>query len=333
MSKYFEMKGLVILFCIFFVCSCRKQEYHYAEGMIYGTYYRVIYEADTDYNREIFAQMNRVNASLSMFDSSSVVSRWNRGETEEVDSLFVHMYRMAEKVYAETDGAFDITVAPLANAWGFGYKQKKFPSAEEIDSIRQWVGMDKLILTGNRLTKTQQETEIDASSIAKGLGVDLVAFYLEGKGVNNYLVDIGGEIKGKGRNSKNQVWRIGIDKPKETNGMDERELQLVLELEEGAVATSGNYRNFYVRDGKKYAHTIDPATGYPVQQDILSSSVYAPTCMEADAYATAFMVMGLEKSKKVVEANPELEACFVYKDNDTLRVWMTDGFNNWVVKK
>lgn len=314
------------------ITACKSADYRYTEGPVYGTYYRVVYQSEKDLDRDIEFQMDRVNVSLSMFNDSSVISKLNRGESRQTDSLFCFMYTTALRIYRETEGAFDITVAPLANAWGFGYKHDSFPTPEKIDSLRRYVGMDKLRLENGELYKEQEGMEIDASSIAKGLGVDLVAGYLEHWGVENYMVDIGGEIRVKGVSGKGRPWRIGIDKPIDNPEADGRELQTILALGQGALATSGNYRNFYIHEGKKYAHTIDPRTGYPVQRDILSSTVYAPSCMEADAYATAFMVLGLEKSKKIVENHPGLEACFVYFQEEKNGVWMSPAFEKRIVK-
>ena len=304
------------------------------EGKIYGTYYSISYESVLNYDTVIIKEMERVNYSLSMFNPRSVIAKINREESDRVDSLFVRMFIQAQKVYDATEGAFDITVAPLSNAWGFGFKNERLPSAEKVDSLLQYIGMDKLTLNGMRLIKAIEGVQLDASSIAKGLGVDLVADFLDKKGVKNYMVDIGGEIRVRGISSKKRAWRIGIDKPVDDVSASTRELQAVVAIEKGALATSGNYRNFYVVDGKKYAHTINPKTGYPVQRDILSSSVYAPTCMEADAYATAFMVIGKEKAQKIIEKDTELEACFVYLDDKGKQgVWMSDGFKKLIVSE
>ena len=208
------------------------------------------------------------------------------------------------------------------------------PSDEKIDSLLQYVGMDKVQLGGERLVKLVEGVQMDASSIAKGLGVDLVAEFFDRKGVQNYMIEIGGEIRVKGESNKQRPWHIGVDKPIDDATAANRELQLVLALREGALATSGNYRRFYVVDGKKYSHTINPRTGYPVQQDILGASVYAPTCMEADAYATAFMVLGTEESKKIVLDNPHIEACFIYQNKQGEReVWMSDRLKTLVLEE
>ena len=314
--------------------ACQAKTYRYTEGGIYGTYYRITYRADRDLGRELIRQLERVNASLSMFNDSSVISRLNRGQTERVDSLFACMFRVAVQVNRETEGAFDITVAPLSNAWGFGYKRDSFPVPAKIDSLLQYVGMGRLRLEEGRLLKEKEGIEMDASSIAKGLGVDLVAEFFDREGVQNYMIEIGGEIRVKGESNKQRPWHIGVDKPIDDATAANRELQLVLALQEGALATSGNYRRFYVVDGKKYSHTINPRTGYPVQQDILGASVYAPTCMEADAYATAFMVLGTEEAKRIVKDNPHLEACFIYQNKQGEReVRMSDRLKTLVLEE
>lgn len=326
------MKAGVMILCIFVLCGCKRGLFRHTEGNIYGTYYRIAYESPKVLDDPLLKEMERVNASLSMFNPRSVISRLNRNESNRTDSLFRRLFRMAEEVNRETRGAFDITVGPLVNAWGFGYKKGIMPTSGRIDTLLHWVGMDNVRLEGDSLVKRFRETELDASSIAKGLGVDLAAEYLEAQGVENYMVDIGGEIRVKGKSGKQRAWRIGIDKPVEDPELLNRELQFIVGLEKGALATSGNYRNFYVKDGRKYAHTISPYTGYPVQQEVVSSTVYAPTCMEADAYATAFMVLGLEAGKEVIGKRPELEACLIYLQEGELKLWMTDKFKSFVVE-
>ena len=309
------------------------QQYRYTEGKIYGTFYHISYASDEDLKEEILRQMESVNASLSMFNPESVIARLNRNETDSTDALFQKMYAMALQVNRKTEGAFDITVGPLVNAWGFGFKQNSFPDSARIDTLRQFIGMDLLTLTEGKLQKKYPEITLDASSIAKGLGVDLVAEYFERKGLNDYMVEIGGEVWAKGQSSKKRPWRIGIDRPEEDVTARNRRLQMIAGLSQGALATSGNYRNFYVHDGKKYAHTINPKTGYPVQTEVLSASVYAPTCMEADAYATAFMVLGLQKARQIVLADPELEGAFIYLEEGKMKNWISPGFEKLIVEK
>lgn len=324
----------IIIGIVAIVSACgTKKNYQYTEGKIYGTFYHITYNFPDDLQKDLRAEMEKVNASLSMFNPQSVISKINRGESDSTDLLFREMFVKAEQVNRETKGAFDITVAPLVNAWGFGFKTDSFPSAGKIDSILQFVGMDKLALQGDRLVKQVEGMEIDASSIAKGLGTDLVADYLDRKGVTDYMVEIGGEIRAKGMSRKGRPWRIGIDKPIDDATGAMREIEMVVELTSGALATSGNYRNYYIHDGKKYAHTINPATGYPVQQDILSASVYTDSCMKADAYATAFMVLGLESAKEIVNNNPALEVCFIYEQDGAMKKWTSPGFEKLIDRK
>lgn len=325
------MKSIHLLLFVLCLCAgCNRPVYQYLEGPIFGTFYHITYESEKTLDEGIVAEMRRVNASLSMFDTASMLSRLNRGESDRVDSLFVTLFQSAGEVYRETDGAFDITVAPLVNAWGFGYKNDKLPDSEKVETLMRRVGMDKLRLDGDRLQKNVEGVEIDAGAIAKGMGVDRVADYLETQGVSHYMVEIGGEIRAKGKSPKQRSWRVGVDKPKDEPDMFQRDVQLIIGIENGALATSGNYRNFYIRDGKKYAHTIDPRTGYPVQLDMLSATVYTDRCMYADAYATAFMVLGFEKSRGIAE-RLGLQVCFIYEENGSCKTWMTEGFKKMVV--
>ncbi|MDR1756744.1 MAG: FAD:protein FMN transferase [Culturomica sp.] len=323
-----KTNGWRMVLFIWVLAGCARPEYRTMEGNIYGTYYRVRYQAAVDLSGEVLKQIEQVNASLSMFDTASVVSGLNRGTTDRVDSLFVKMFRTAFLVHQATNGAFDITVAPLVNAWGFGYKQRMLPSESQVDSLLSFVGLEKMRLEGERLIRPEG-MEIDASSIAKGLGVDLAAECLEQNDVENYLVDIGGEVRVKGRNPRGTAWRVGIDSPVE-HPEEGRQVRVVVSLTAGSLATSGNYRNFYLHEGKKYGHTIDPRSGYPVQQELLSATVYAQSCMLADAYATAFMVLGLEKSRAIAEGTPDLEVCFIYDEKGEERIWMTDKFRTFV---
>ena len=301
------------------------------EGKIYGTYYHISYEYSKDLGRDIIEEMKRVDNSLSIFNPSSLLSKLNNNEIDTVDVLFCRIYHLARKVYDISGGTYDITIAPLVRAWGFGTQNESMPDSVKIDSLKKYVGMDKLILQDNHLMKNLPEIQIDASSVAKGLGVDLVAEYMDGKGIKNYMVEIGGEVRVKGQSDKKRTWRIGIDRPFDDVTAQSRQLQSVIAMDSGALATSGNYRNFYVHDGKKYAHTINPITGYPMQLDILGASVYTNSCAKADAYATAFMTLGYQKSKEIVEKDPELEACLIYQDNKELKIWFSEGLKEKVI--
>ena len=237
------------------------------------------------------------------------------------------------EISCETNGAFDITVAPLANAWGFGFKKGTFPDSIMIDSLLQITGYEKVKMDNGKVIKQDSRTMLSCSAVAKGYSVDVIAQLLDRKGIKNYMVDIGGEVVVKGKNPSKGLWRIGINKPVDDSLAVNQDLQTILEISDLGLATSGNYRNYYYKDGKKYAHTIDPRTGYPVQHSILSSTVIAKDCMTADALATAFMVMGLEEAEAFCKANPEIDAYFIYSgENGEFNTFYTEGMKKYIAK-
>lgn len=312
------------------------RSYHNDKGLIFGTMYSITYEHDKSLKLDIDKRLLLFDASLSMFNDTSVISRINQNEDVIADSLFVNVFRQAMKISESTDGSFDITVAPLVNAWGFGFTKSENanPDKAKIDSLLQIVGWQKVHLTPEgKVVKQDPRITLDCSAIAKGYAVDVIANLLRGEGVQNFMVDIGGEVVVSGANPSGELWRIGISKPDDDPESRNQDLQTILKITNSGIATSGNYRNFYFRDGMKYAHTIDPKTGYPVQHSILSSTVIAKDCMTADAYATAFMVMGLERASALVEQHSELEAYFIYGDeNGNYKTYMTDGMKKFVTK-
>ena len=307
--------------------------YQHDEGQIFGTFYHITYQNDSSIQTDILAELQKVDNALSMFNKESIISHINRGENVETNEMFESVFNLAEKISDNTDGAFDITVAPLVNAWGFGFKTGNPPTKQTVDSLRAIVGYKKVKLVNHRITKTDARVMLDCSAIAKGYGCDVVARLLEKRGIKNYMVEIGGEVVTHGISEKRLPWKIGVTKPSDDSLNVNNELQTVLNVKDRAMATSGNYRNFYYRGGKKYAHTIDPATGYPVQHSILSATVLAKRCAEADAYATTFMVMGMEKAKKVLEKHPELMAYLIYSnDKGNLQVWYSPSMEDKIQK-
>ena len=318
---------LLIIGTIYIARQEHSKTYRHAEGSIFGTIYHITYEADRDLQPDMVEALMRVDNSLSMFNDSSVISRINRGEDVDLSKqrMFVEVFQLAQTISKETNGAFDITVAPLVNAWGFGFKNDTKPSPAAIDSLRQFIGYQNVNIVNHQVQKTDPRTMLDCSAIAKGYGTDVVARLLRSKDVNNFMIEIGGEVVVAGKNDRGGPWRIGVTKPTEDPENQNNELQAVLSLPYhnststskhtlSALATSGNYRNFYYKDGKRYAHTIDPRTGYPVQHNILSATVIAPNCATADAYATSFMVLGLDSAKQVLAHHPELLAYLIYTD-------------------
>lgn len=272
--------------------------------------------------------------SLNPFKENSIITKVNRNEPVEPDSFFLKVFRRAEEISRTTSGKFDITVSPLINAWGFGFQNMDSITPEIIDSLKEFVGYEKISVSAEgNITKTDPRVEINTSAIAKGYACDVVADLLESYGIENYMVEIGGEVTAKGVNDKGECWRIGVDKPiDDATGML-HDLQTVLSLCDKSLATSGNYRNYYIKDGKKYAHTIDPITGYPSQLDILGATVIADDCMTADAYATAFMVMGMERSIEIAKEIPGLHYYFIYEKNDgSFGVEYSDGFEQFFIE-
>ncbi|MDR2129991.1 MAG: FAD:protein FMN transferase [Odoribacteraceae bacterium] len=327
------LRVLKIFIGVVLLSGCGEERFFFHGGSVFGTVYRVKYAATVEYRDEIQAVLARVDSSLSMFNERSLVSRINRGEEPPVDSLFTQVFEMAARVHERSGGAFDLTVAPLVNAWGFGTERERTLTPGQVDSLLAFVGMWRVELRDGRVVKEKPGVRLDAGAIAKGLGVDEVAHFLEGRGVRNYMVEIGGEVRVKGGSDTRDAWRIGILDPGGGEDPVERQLtRLVIAMRAGALATSGNYRNYREREGRRYGHTIDPRTGYPVQRDIVSASVFAASCMEADAYATAFMVMGLEQSKHLVESAPGLEACLIFRaGTGELETWLSRGFREMVL--
>ena len=287
------MKRLILATLIVFtLVSCsQRAEYKKSAGKIFGTYYAVTYQSSEDLSSGMREVMDGVNNSLSTFNKNSVISKINNNEEVVLDTLFTNMFVKAMEISELTGGAFDITVAPLVNAWGFGFdpsSDKKWLSAVEVDSIMQFVGYKKVWIEDSTLVKADPRVRLDASAIAKGYGCDLVAEYLRAKGCQNFMVDIGGELVVAGVNPHGKKWRVGVSKPENTTDANVVE---VLEVTDCAVATSGNYRQFYQTEDGMVGHTIDPRTGRPAVNNIVSATIIAPTCMEADALATAAMVV------------------------------------------
>lgn len=319
-----QLPFLVILIVgsILIIRQQHTTPYQHDEGLIFGTIYHITYQSDENYQKEIEAELNKVDGSLSPFNKSSIISRINRNEDVKVNGMFQEVFQLAENISKETQGAFDITVAPLVNAWGFGFKKGITPDKEVIDSLRQLVGYQKVALVDGKIKKQNPNTMLDCSAIAKGYGTDIVARFLKSKGIENFMVEIGGEVVTHGNSEKRVPWRIGVNKPTDDSLNTSTELQTVLNVTDKAMATSGNYRNFYYKNGKKYAHTIDPKTGYPVQHNILSATVIANNCATADAYATSFMVLGLEGAQQILSKHPDLLAYLIYSDDKgSNQVW------------
>jgi len=328
---------IVLCIMVFGVLSCKQAgKYVRLEGSALGTTYAITYKtpagSSSDLSllteRSILKCFEKVNNSLSIYNNHSLISRINRNLTQETDSLFRTVFERSCQITADTDGAFDISAAPFFDLWGFGLEKRDGIQPEDLEEIRRYVGMDKFRLEGMMLYKSDPRCRLSMNAIAKGYTCDLVATELTALGITDLLVEIGGEIVCKGLNPKNKPWRIGIDSPIDGNINPGEKTQTVIGLTDKALATSGNYRNYYIIDGEKFAHIIDPKTGCPVKHNLLSATVIANDCMTADAYATAFMVMGLEASIHFLERHPGMEAFLIYDENGVFKTYATDKIIN-----
>ena len=295
--------------------NAAPMSYQHDSGFVFSTVYSVTYEYEKNLKGEIEAELQKVDNELSMFNNESTVARMNRGENIVESAMYSEVYELAQIVTRETGGAFDITVAPLVNAWGFGFKNEQMPTSEQVDSL------------------LKIRDQYDFSAIAKGYATEVVARLLRSYGVKNFMVEIGGELVTQGLSEKGLPWKIGVTKPTDDSLAVSSELQTVLNVTDISMATSGNYRKFYYKDGKKYAHTIDPKTGYPVQHSLLSATVLAKNCALADAYATSFMVMGMDRAKVLLERHPELMVYFIYaKPDGTNGVWFSPSLQDKIAE-
>ena len=325
--------AFLIVGTVIIVSRQRSTPYQHDKGMVFGTVYHITYQSPQNLQKEIESQLAQVDASLSPFNKRSIITAINENRDTVVNKMFTDVFTLAMKISDITDGSFDITVAPLVNAWGFGFKGGAMPTRHQVDSLKRLVGYRKVSLSNGRVTKSDPRIMLDCSSIAKGYGCDVVAHYLRSKGIDNYMIEIGGEIVTRGISEKRLPWKIGVTKPTDDSLNVNQEIQTVINVTDKAMATSGNYRNFYYKNGRKYAHTIDPATGYPVQHTILSSTVIADDCATADAYATAFMVMGLDKAKAVLSRHPELMAYFILAGADGNNdVWYSPSMKDKIAR-
>lgn len=306
---------LLIAGSVMIIVQQQSAPYQHENGFVFGTVYNITYQCDKSLRDEIEGELAKVDNEFSMFNQQSTTSKLNRGEKVKMSKMFREVLELSEEVSRETDGAFDIHVAPLVNAWGFGFKTRQMPTKEQVDSLMKI------------------RNQYDFAAVAKGYGSEVVARFLRSRDVKNFMVEIGGEIVTQGVSDKRVPWKVGVTKPVDDSLSVKGELQTVLNVTDLSMATSGNYRNFYVRGNKKYAHTIDPKTGYPVQHSLLSATVLAKSCAMADAYATSFMVLGVEKAKKVLEKHPELMAYFIYaKPDGTNAVWFSPSLKDKIAE-
>jgi thiamine biosynthesis lipoprotein len=313
-----SVKTTLVGIVMFSPCISCHDPYYEESGNVFHTLYHIKYQSSGLLTHKIDAELQAFNLSLNPFNPNSIISKVNRNEEVEVDDWFITVFNKAMEVSENSGGFFDVTAAPFINLWGFGFEKSDRISQQKIDRIKMFVGYKKIRLEGRKVIKDDPQITLNFSAIAKGFASDVVAALLEREGVENYMVEIGGEVTVKGKNPNGNCWQVGVNKPEEDATGIKNEIESIIRLcNKCGLATSGNYRNFYVKDGKKYAHTIDPHTGYPSEQSILSATIIAPDCMTADAYATAFMAMGVESATRMAEKIPEIEYYLIYSDGTT----------------
>ncbi|MDR1553312.1 MAG: FAD:protein FMN transferase [Prevotellaceae bacterium] len=321
-----------IILLIFISASCsnnKEKKYISFSNKALGTFYNITYFDKNDRNLQIQIDsvLDKFNMSLSAYNPNSIISKVNQNVDVELDDYFLNVFYQAKYFYEITEGAFDISASPLFSAWGFGFGNKEKITPELIDSLKQFTGMEKITVVDGKIIKSNTRVNINANALAKGYAVDVVADFLLSQQIENFLIEIGGEIVVRGKNKNSEKWKIGIDKPYDGNLNTGETLMNTIELTDKAIATSGNYRQFYIEDGKKYAHTIDPVTGYPTQHSLLSATVIAADCMSADAIATSLMVMGIEKAKAFLNKHPEYQAYLIYEENAEYKEYSTIADN------
>lgn len=328
----------VVFVALFFLYSknntLRKNDYITIQGSAFGTLYHVIYEPvdEEQMDNVVSNALKEIDDALSMFNRKSIISRINAGDTTATtNDLFETVYKKSNEISEMTNGAFDITIAPVVNLWGFGFKKGMIPTDTNIDELMASVGYDKIHLVNHHIIKDNPNTMLDASAIAKGYACDYAAEKLKEHGISNFLVEIGGEVHAEGKNKQNNEWKVGINKPVQDSTCTNQEIERVVALSGRSLATSGNYRNFYTREGKRYAHTIDPKTGRPVEHNLLSATIIADDCMTADAIATACMVMGLKESMKLCSQYNIPGFFITSEDDDSFQCHYTDSFEPYLV--
>lgn len=332
------MKSLFTVFAIIVLValsSCKRAEFESFNGFAQGTTYSIVYQSlknsgPDSLKHEVEKILHDFDMSLSLYQDSSVLSKVNRNEDVTVDPFFEEVFRKSALISEISGGAFDITVGPLVRAWGFGPDDHKNFSEAKRDSLMKLVGMSKISLVNGKVIKADPAISLDFNAIAQGYSVDVVCSYFDDLGIENYLIEIGGEVRAKGTKNGN-LWRIGIDRPEDNNIIPGQSLQAIIRITDRALATSGNYRKFYVEDGIKYSHTIDPKTGNPAKNRLLSATILAADCATADGIATACMVMGHEKSIEFIKSNTQFSAYFVISGDDgNYQTWISESLKEFI---
>lgn len=320
--------------------GCRRSGdgYNRIQGYAQGGTYHIIHALPAHIDasaveNSVDSILRAIDNSLSGYNKGSILSRVNRGEDPVLDELFTECFIFSKMFWADSDGAFDPSAAPFFDLWGFGFEKGTPLGQSSIDSLWKFVGMEKFSIheasDGLHLKKEASGCKLNFNAIAQGFTCDVIAGMLQDKfGIHDFLVEVGREIICRGVSPRGGLWSVGLDRPTDGNMDEGKDLQEIFSITDRAVVTSGNYRKFYIKDGQKFAHTIDPRTGRPVTHSLLSATVFAPDATTADACATWFMVVGLEKAVEALEDLPELDVCFVYDEDGQMKVWKTSGCNS-----
>ncbi|CAN1487659.1 ApbE Membrane-associated lipoprotein involved in thiamine biosynthesis [Spirosomataceae bacterium] len=321
---------ILLLLCSIAFLSLETIPYKMLQGQAQGTTYRIIYEdkLGVDLSKSIDSLFNIMDASMSLWDSNSLISKINANTySGVVDQHFKKVFLSSQHISKKTNGYFDVTVGPLVKAWGFSKtKGLLSPTELQLDSLRKLVNYKNISLKAGRITKKYPNIQLDFNAIAQGYTVDLIADFLSRRSIANYLVEIGGEVRASGKNQNAETWKVGVENPS-----DENKLQAVVALDNQSLATSGSYRKFFLKDGKKYSHAIDPHVGKPVTHNLLSVTVIAKDCATADAYATAFLVMGLVKAK-MVATKQKIDFLAIYEENGKIQTFSSAGFKRAILE-
>jgi thiamine biosynthesis lipoprotein len=325
----------VLFAIILFGCNLRPAcEYSHIQGFAQGTTYNITFENcdRRDYSMRIDSLLKDFDMSLSEYVPNSIVSRINSNDPSvKADKHFKAVFLKSKEIWEQSGGLMDITVGPIIDALGFGPAAKAVVDSAKILELLKYVGFEKVRLENDRVIKSDTAVKLDVNSIAQGYSVDVVCGFFDSEGIDNYMVEIGGEVHTKGKNPKGLYWRVGIDKPLEGNLVPGETLQAIISLKNQSVTTAGNYRNYYEENGAKYSHIINPKTGFPVKSRLLSVTVVAKDCITADGWDTPLMVMGLEGSIEMLKKHPELEALLIYSDDKgNFQEFMTDGFKDMI---
>ena len=327
------MRKYILIISALLLISCKEQpkKTNYS-GITQGSYFSITYydESGRTFESEFDSIFDAVENSVSLWDENSIIRKVNRNEDVVVDKVFRDNFEWAKKASEFSDGAFDATIGPLVAAWGFHYKKEMEMTPAMVDSIRQLVDFKKIEIIDNKIVKAKPNMTLDFNAVAQGYTADLIGTFLEEKGVTNYLVDVGGEIMARGGKPNGENWIIGIEKPSE-NYDSERNVQLKITLKDKGIVTSGNYRKYIEKDGVRYSHSIDPKTGYPVPQNLLSATVIADNAAWADCLASICMIVGKDKALQMLEDSADIEGYLIFVDEDgTIKTTSTSGFKEYI---